>query len=81
MNHTLNIQHLPPSAIHSLMTHLPDYVKVALIEKATQLECSLEAAIEMAIASFLDSEAFSFEDCLLSQRLQESELVESSQRK
>ncbi|WP_341739949.1 hypothetical protein [Microcoleus sp. CAWBG640] len=81
MNHTLNIQHLPPSAIHSLMTHLPDYVKVALIEKATQLECSLEAAIEMAIASFLDSEALSFEDCLLSQRLQESELVESPQRK
>ncbi len=81
MNHTLNIQHLPPSAIHSLMTHLPDYVKVALMEKATQLECSLEAAIEMAIASFLDSEALSFEDCLLSQRLQESELVESSQRK
>ena len=81
MNHTLNLQHLPPEAIHSLMTHLPDYVKVALIEKATQLECSLESAIEMAIASFLDSEAFSFEDCLLSQRLQESELVESPQRK
>ena len=81
MNHTLNIQHLPPSAIHSLMTHLPDYVKVALMEKATQLECSLEAAIEMAIASFLDSEAFSFEDFLLSQRLKESELVESPARK
>ncbi|MEZ2247729.1 hypothetical protein [Microcoleus sp.] len=81
MNHTLNIQHLPPSAIHSLMTHLPDYVKVALMEKATQLECSLEAAIEMAIASFLDSEAFSFEDCLLSQRLKESKLVEFSKSK
>jgi hypothetical protein len=81
MTQTLNIQHLPPSAIHSLMTHLPDYVKVALIEKATELECSLEAAIEMAIASFLDSEAFSFEDCLLSQRLKESELVELPQKK
>ncbi|MEG3972386.1 hypothetical protein QUA00_32910 [Microcoleus sp. T2B6] len=81
MTQTLKIQHLPPEAIHSLMTHLPDYVKVALMEKATQLECSLEAAIEMAIASFLDSEAFSFEDCLLSQRLKESELVESPQRK
>ncbi|HEY9300895.1 MAG TPA: hypothetical protein VIQ31_31925 [Phormidium sp.] len=81
MNHTLNIQHLPPEAIHSLMTHLPDYVKVALIEKATQLECSLEVAIEMAIASFLDSEAFSFEDCLLSQRLKESELIEFPQKK
>ena len=80
MTQNLNIKHLPPEAIHSLMTHLPDYVKVALVEKATQLECSLEAAIEMAIASFIDSEAFSFEDCLLSQRLQESELVESPQR-
>ncbi len=81
MTKTLKIQHLPPEAIHSLMTHLPDYVKVALTEKATQLECSLEAAIEMAIASFIDSEAFSFEDCLLSQRLKESELVEFPQRK
>ncbi|XZN89523.1 MAG: hypothetical protein ACM65M_17880 [Microcoleus sp.] len=81
MTHTLNIQHLPPEAIHSLMLHLPDYVKVALMEKATQLECSLEAAIEMAIASFLDSEAFNFEDCLLSQRLKESELVEFPQSK
>ncbi|MBD2184718.1 hypothetical protein, partial [Aerosakkonema funiforme] len=59
--------------IHSLMPYLPDYVKVALKEKADRLECSLEAAIEMAIASFLDSEAFSFEDCLLSQRLNKSE--------
>ena len=81
MNHTLNIQHLPPEAIHLLITHLPDFVKVALMEKATQLECSLEVAIEMAIASFLDSEAFSFEDCLLSQRLKESERVEFFQKK
>ena len=81
MNHTLKIQHLPPEAIHSLMSHLPDCVKVALMEKATQLECSLEAALEMAIASFLDSEAFSFKDCLLSQRLKESELVEFPQKK
>lgn len=76
MTQTLKIQHLPPEAIHSLMTYLPDYVKVALMAKATELECSLEAAIEMAIASFLDSEAFSFEDCLLSQRLHESKLGE-----
>jgi len=53
---------------------LPDYVKVALLAKAAELECSLEATIEMAIASFLDSEAFSFEDCLLSQRLTDSDL-------
>ena len=51
MTQNLNIKHLPPEAIHSLMTHLPDYVKVALVEKATQLECSLEAAIPYGIAS------------------------------
>jgi hypothetical protein len=48
---------------------LPDYIKAALLEKSTELECSLEATIEMAIASFLDEEAFSFEDCLLAKRL------------
>lgn len=74
MTQTLKIQHLPPEAIHSLIPYLPDYVKVALMEKANELECSLEATIEMAIASFLDEEAFSFEDCLLSQRIKESEL-------
>jgi hypothetical protein len=74
MTHILKIQHLPPEAIHSLMPYLPDYVKIALMEKAKELECSLEAAIEMAIASFLDEEAFSFEDCLLSERLKDSKL-------
>jgi hypothetical protein len=47
---------------------LPEYVKVALAEKAEELECPIEGAIEMAIASFLDEEAFSFEDCLLAKR-------------
>ena len=74
MTQTLKIQHLPPEAIHSLMPYLPEYVKIALMKKANELECSLEVAIEMAIASFLDEEAFSFEDCLLSQRLKDSEL-------
>ena len=48
---------------------MPDYVKAAFNEKATELNCPLEAVIEMALASFLDEEAFSFEDCLLAQRL------------
>jgi hypothetical protein len=58
-------QRLSTEAIATLVEHLPDYVKVALAEKAAALECPIEAAIEMAIASFLDEEAFSFEDCLL----------------
>ena len=62
-------QHLSSEAIQTLVNHLPDYVKIALLEKAAELDCPIEAAIEMAIASFLDDEAFSFEDCLLSQRI------------
>ena len=61
-------QHLSPEAIQTLVNHLPGHVKIALLEKAAELDCPIEAAIEMAIASFLDDEAFSFEDCLLSQR-------------
>jgi hypothetical protein len=67
---TATIQHLPPEAIKSMVDYLPEYVKVALLKRSTELECSLEATIEMAIASFLDEEAFSFEDCLLAQRLE-----------
>ena len=69
MNSTPTVQHLPPEAINQLLGYLPAYVKTALQEKATELESSLEATIELAIASFLDEEAFSFEDCLLAKRL------------
>lgn len=51
---------LTAEAIATLLEHLPDYVKVALAEKAEELECPMEAVIEMAIVSFLDDEAFSF---------------------
>lgn len=69
MTHTFSAQHLPPEAIDRLVNYLPDYIKAGLLEKSAELECSLEATIEMALASFLDEEAFSFEDCLLAKRL------------
>ncbi len=69
MTQALTTQHLSPEAIALLVNDLPDYIKAALSKKSAELECSLEATIEMAISSFLDSEAFSFEDCLLAQRL------------
>ncbi|NEP09713.1 MAG: hypothetical protein F6K14_05710 [Symploca sp. SIO2C1] len=69
MTQTFTNQHLSPEAINQLVNYLPDYIKVALLEKSTELECSLEATIEMAISNFLDEEALSFEDCLLAQRL------------
>jgi hypothetical protein len=65
-------KHLSPESIDRIVDHLPDYIKVALMEKSTELECPLEATIEMAISSFLDEESLSFEDCLLAKRLKDS---------
>jgi hypothetical protein len=69
MTQTFTPQHLSCEAIAQLLNHLPDYIKAALLAKSSELECPLEATIEMAIANFLDEEALSFEDCLLAERL------------
>ncbi|NJM62438.1 MAG: hypothetical protein HC849_23165 [Oscillatoriales cyanobacterium RU_3_3] len=71
MTKIITTQHLSPEAIHQLVNYLPDYIKAALLEKSAQLECGIESTIEMAIASFLDEESFSFEDCLLAKRLKD----------
>ncbi|MEH2165310.1 MAG: hypothetical protein V7K41_01250 [Nostoc sp.] len=42
---------------------LPERIREALIARATEIEYPLEAVIEMAIASFLDTEALGFADC------------------
>ena len=71
MTQTITTQHLSSEAINQLVDDLPDCIKVALLEKSTQHKCSLEAAMEMAISSFLDEESFSFEDCLLAKGLKD----------
>lgn len=48
-----------------ILEHLPERIQAALIVCVTEIEYSLEAVIEMAIASFLDTEALSFADCKL----------------
>ena len=42
---------------------LPKRIREALITRATETEYLIEAVIEMAIASFLDTEALGFADC------------------
>ena len=44
-------QHLSSEAIQILVNHLPEYVEIALLEKAAELDCPIEVAIEMAIAN------------------------------
>ncbi|NET33318.1 MAG: hypothetical protein F6K19_15075 [Cyanothece sp. SIO1E1] len=45
-----------------ILGRLPEQIRAALIERATEIEYQIEAVIEMAIASFLDTEALGFAD-------------------
>lgn len=46
-----------------ILERLPERIQAALIARAAEIEYPIEAVIEMAIASFLDTEALGFADC------------------
>jgi hypothetical protein len=46
-----------------ILRQLPEPIRVALIARAAEIDYPVEAVVEMAIASFLDSEALGFADC------------------
>jgi hypothetical protein len=46
-----------------ILFRLPERIRTALISRAAEIEYPIEAVVEMAIASFLDTEALGFVDC------------------
>jgi hypothetical protein len=56
-------EQLSPLDAEAILERLPERIRVALIARATEIEYPVEAVVEMAIASFLDSEAIGFTDC------------------
>jgi hypothetical protein len=46
-----------------ILLRLPERIRSALIDRAAEIEYPIEAVVEMAIASFLDTEALGFVDC------------------
>jgi hypothetical protein len=46
-----------------ILERLPERIQTALVARAAEIEYPIEAVIEMAIASFLDTEALGFADC------------------
>lgn len=46
-----------------ILERLPERIRDALIARATEIDYPVEAVVEMAIASFLDTEALGFADC------------------
>ena len=56
-------EQLSPADAELILGRLPKWIRAALIVRAAEIEYPIEAVIEMAIASFLDTEALGFADC------------------
>lgn len=66
------VAHLSAEAAQKLLESVPEYIRTALIERAAEINYPIEAVVEMAIASYLEDEALSFEDCLLAERINQA---------
>ena len=60
---TLLVERLSPSDATVILECLPERIRLALIDRAVEMDYPIEAVLEMAIASFLDTEALGFVDC------------------
>ncbi len=58
-------EQLSPAYAEVILGRLSKQIQAALIARAAEIEYPVEAVIEMAIASFLDTEALGFADCKL----------------
>ncbi|WP_204102980.1 MULTISPECIES: hypothetical protein [Spirulina sp. CCY15215] len=56
------LEQLSSTDAEAILERFPDRIREALIARAAEIEYPVEAVIEMAIASFLDTEALSFVD-------------------
>ena len=57
------LEQLSSADAEAILEHLPDRIRAALLARAAEIEYPVEAVVEMALASFLDSEALGFADC------------------
>ena len=60
---TTALEKLSSIDAQAILDRLPDRIKSALIDRANEIEYPIEMVVEMAIASFLDTEALGFIDC------------------
>lgn len=56
-------QHLSHDAALMLLAVLPDRIRDAYIDRAKQIDYSIELVLEMALADFLDPDSLTFADC------------------
>jgi hypothetical protein len=56
-------EQLSPIDAEVILDRLPERIQTALVAHAAEIEYPIEAVIEMAVASFLGTEALGFADC------------------
>ena len=56
-------EQLSSAAAEVILGQLPERIRAALVNRAAEIDYPIESVVEMAIASFLDSEALGFADC------------------
>ncbi|WP_373544770.1 hypothetical protein [Chamaesiphon sp.] len=60
---TRPIEKLSATDAQAILERLPERIQTAILDRAAEIEYPIEAVVEMAIASFLDTEALGFADC------------------
>lgn len=58
-----SLEQLSATDAQAILDRLPERIRIALVARAAEIEYPIETIVEMAIASFLDSEALGFADC------------------
>jgi hypothetical protein len=56
-------EQLSRSDAEVILLRSPERIRTALIDRAAEIEYPIKAVVEIAIASFLDTEALGFVDC------------------
>ena len=56
-------EQLSPADSQIILERLPHQIREALMARSQEINYPIEAVLEMAIASFLDTEALGFSDC------------------
>jgi hypothetical protein len=56
-------EQLDSTAAQTILANLPERIRTAFIDRATEINYPIEAVLEMALAGYLDSEAIGFVDC------------------
>ena len=60
---SIQFEQLSPTAAQVILDQLPERIRQAFIDRASEINYPVEAAVEMALAGYLDREAISFVDC------------------